>query len=116
MLDASRLDRNPADFTPVGYLTRDSSSVAKEFYVYIFCFTYTLNAIGVLNSLEELCIHISDSQYFPASVLNPYLIIVFNWNDFEMCFHYFVQILYIYIVFHGQICFVLSELISVARH
>ena len=58
-LDASNWDRNPADFTSVGYLTVKIScfsASAKEFYVYIYL-RIGLSATKVLSSLEELPIY-----------------------------------------------------------
>ena len=40
--DVSSWDRNPADFTSVGYLTPESLSFSGMFYIYLS--TYTLSA------------------------------------------------------------------------
>ena len=61
---------------------------------------HTLSATRVLSSFEELCIMRAAAENSFTRVLNPHV---------GAC-------IYIYIVIHRQICFILSELISVARH
>ena len=72
--DDSSRDHNPSDVKSIGYLTPQGNvnlSVSEGIFLRIYLFTYTLLAIGMPNSWEEL-LHFSVRRQIPPLESSTY--------------------------------------------